>query len=227
MSKDSLRILRLSGDYALQDALAGDNRPAVNTAELRVSKGLPILGASTKGQFDAAREHENPDFIKASGEFSRSQTLFQPWSDSSVALFGLLAWQGTGDILPPSEKFFLGGLRLNRGYYSGQVTGDNGVSTSVELQLSIGTAFSVFGLPITAAPQLYGFYDWGYAWQNQRFDPNGRLESAGGGVRLPITRYFEIDVEGVSRLTLNPYSSTLQGGKLGPDAVYWRALARF
>ena len=48
-SRDSLRIVRFGGEYAYEDTLAGDSRPAVNFASLRISQGLPFLGGTTNG----------------------------------------------------------------------------------------------------------------------------------------------------------------------------------
>ncbi|WP_418910415.1 ShlB/FhaC/HecB family hemolysin secretion/activation protein, partial [Acidithiobacillus ferriphilus] len=55
----------------------------------------------------------------------RTQTLFNPWRNASVALEGTFGGQYSPDILPSSETFYLGGNHIAQGYYSGQVTGDD------------------------------------------------------------------------------------------------------
>jgi hemolysin activation/secretion protein len=159
---DSLRVVRLGGDYVMSDTWLGADRSAVNVASIRISQGLQILGASSTGTATSSpRQREQINFTKVNFEFSRTQTLFSPWDGASVALMGLLTGQWSNDILPPAEQFYLGGNRFTRGYYSGQVPGDKALAATAELQLN--TSFSApflrddGNVPI----QFYGFYDWG------------------------------------------------------------------
>jgi hemolysin activation/secretion protein len=225
-SRDEIRAFRVGFDYALQDIWLGAPRPAIDTALLRLSFGLPFLGTGNDNP-DPGRVGEQTGFTKLVGELTRTQTLFTPWQGASVAIKGLITGQWSPNVLPPVEKFYLGGSEFTRGYYSGQVTGDSAVAATAELQLNTQLSFTLFGRPINTAAQFYGFYDWGYAWQNQPLDPNARLASAGGGVRLSLTRYAEFDLEGVSRLTLQPYGTSAAVTPLKSDAVYWRVLVRY
>ncbi|MBU6498944.1 MAG: BamA/TamA family outer membrane protein [Rhodospirillales bacterium] len=226
-SSDSLRILRLGAEYARSDIWLGGERAAVNTLALRVSRGLEGLGGSRNGTTTAPRQGERINFFKADLDLSRTQTLFAPWRGASVALMGVLSGQITPDLLPPSEQYFLGGNRLDRGYYSGQVTGDNALASTVELQLNTPTNFSLLGYDVEASAQFYGFYDWGETWQNRKVDPNHHLQSFGLGVRMSLTRYTEIDLEGVRRLTIYPTGASTGVSALPTTAFYWRVLARF
>jgi hemolysin activation/secretion protein len=226
-SRDSLRVGRLAGEYALEDIVLGGDRSAVNFASLRVSQGMPFLGGTHNGNPLPARQGEKVDFTKVAVELTRTQTLFVPWQNASVALKVSLKGQGSGDVLPPSEKFFLGGSEINRGFYSGEVTGDNALAGSLELQLNTGLDLTLFGkaFPITA--QFYAFYDRGETWENQRSDPNARLSSEGIGGRFNVTRYTEFDLEGVVRNTRLPSGTAGVVQPLKADAAYWRILARF
>ena len=234
-SFDSLRVLRAGADSALEDLLLGNGRPGINTVSLRLSQGLQGLGASQPGNPAAGRLGERPDFFKFNAEITRTQTLFQPWEGASVALFGLVAGQVSNSVLPPAEKFFLGGIRYNRGFYAGEVTGDNALTLSAELQLNTGFQFEAFGRSLDVNTQFYLFHDWGQTWENRSTDANRRLQSAGGGVRAQLTQYTEFDLEGVARFTRNPQgtTSTTTGGNTGrisplnSQAVYWRVLTRF
>lgn len=125
------------------------------------------------------------------------------------------------------EKFYLGGLHYNPGYYSGEVTGDNALVGSAELQLN--TAFDVtpFGWPASIGAQLFGFYDYGQAWQNSKLDANGWLASTGGGVRLSLTQYAEVDLLGVYRVQRRPVGTGPTIPPLKADAFYWRVLLQF
>jgi hemolysin activation/secretion protein len=224
---DDLQIGRLGVDYTRQDLFAGIGRPAINTATARLSQGLPFLGGTQNGSASATRLNETTGFTKIAAELVRTQTLFAPWPDATVALKLLAAGQASGDVLPPVEKFYLGGSEFTRGFYAGQATGDTALAATAELQLNTPYDFTAFDRSIAVNAQWYVFYDWGEAWQNQAIDPGFRLTSEGGGVRLSITRYTEFDVEGVVRNTRLPEGTpgTVKAEKA--DAVFWRVLTRF
>ncbi len=155
------------------------------------------------------------------------QTLFQAWTNANVALKGRVLGQATGDVLPPAEKFFLGGPDFNRGYYSGEVTGDNALVLSSELQLNTVHDLPLFGRTVPVTAQWYGFYDYGQTWENQRLDANAKLSSMGLGVRLAVTRFTEFGLEGVHRNTRYVHSSGPGVSALKADALYWRVVTRF
>jgi hemolysin activation/secretion protein len=225
LSKDSVRALRLGASYGVQDTLLGDTRAAANTVVFRVSQGLPILGASSSPGSPGARAGEAVSFTKLGAEISRTQTLFEPWGGASVAAVGLVAGQWSGDILPSVEQLYLGGLRLNPGYYSGEVTGDSGVGIYGELQLNDRWAVPLFGEPLDVAAQPFVFGSWGQTWNNTRAQPNVHIASAGGGARLSLAPNAELDVIAAARFTRN-----INGGdvaRLGADTVYWRLILRF
>ena len=222
-SYDSLRVARIGGDYALSDLWLGASRPATNGLTFRLSQGIAGLGAKT----DQTRPGERLDFFKATFDLTRTQTLFQPTDTSSIALMGIVTGQITPNLLPPTEEFYLGGSRITRGFYSGEVIGDNALAATVELQYNVSTDINAFGHTLAVSPQFYGFYDWGETWQNQRSDPNYRLQSFGAGVRLNVTAYTEFDLEGVRRLTPYPTGQAPGISALPGEALYWRVLTRF
>jgi hemolysin activation/secretion protein len=226
-SRDNLRIVRLGADYALQDMWLGGDRSAVNSVSFRLSQGLGILGASHNGDVLAGRVGENVGFTKLGLELTRTQTLMTFGTRSSIALQGTLAGQFSPDVLPAAEKFYLGGARWNRGYYSGQVTGDSALSAAIELQYNTGFAGTVFGKALDVGTQFYAFYDWGETWESQKQDANHRLYSAGGGVRVSLTKATEIDLEGVTRMNRQPQGAAANVTPLRVQAVYWRVLTRF
>lgn len=228
-SYDSLRIARLGADYVVFDTLLGSNRSASNGASIRLSQGIPALGAERDGDTAALppRLGEKEDFTKVNGEFSRTQTLFQPYRDATVALRGSMDWQATSVLLPPVEKFYLGGPHFNSGYFYGEVSGDQAVTTSVELQLNtplpIPPKFPVSSLQA----QFYTFYDWGDAWQNTRLEQDVTLQSLGAGVRLFAGPTTEIDLEGVYRGNPYPTGSGPGISALRSAAFYWQVAFRY
>jgi hemolysin activation/secretion protein len=222
-SFDAVRALRFGTQYAWSDLWAGGERSASNGALVRLSQGLPALGASTNGQsLTAARLGEQANFTKIAFEATRTQRLVQFSETTSLALMGLLTGQWSNSVLPPVEQFYLGGTRLTRGYYSGQVTGDKALATTAELQLDTSFSKVAFGVPISANVQFYAFYDWGEVWQNSISPPDARLASTGVGARMKVTEYTELDIEGLTRLNLH-----VNGQMVNPSGVYWRVLTRF
>ncbi len=227
-SYDSLRIFRLGTDYALFDTLLGDTRGANNQASILLSQGIIGLGSGRDDDSTTPppRLGEKVDFTKASGEFSRTQTLFSPYEDATVALREAVGWQATGDILPPIEKYYLGGPHFNRGYYYGQVAGDQALTISSELQLNTPIPLPA-KLPVTLNAQFYTFYDWGEAWQNTKLESDVMLNSLGGGVRLFVNQATEVDFEGVYRGNTYPNGTGTSVSPLRTAAFYWQVSFRF
>ncbi len=225
-SADQVRALRLGQDFIASDVFLGGERPATSQLSARLSRGLDILGgyhgeAQTPS---TSRANERHNFTAIRLEASRTQTLFAPWEGASLALMGFLTGQWSNDVLPPAEQFYLGGSRFTRGFYSGQVPGDKALAATVELQLNTTIDLTGIGSRAEIASQFYLFYDWGETWQNQSLDSGARLASAGGGMRLQITKYVELDLEALGRFTKRPPPST---GELNGIGLYWRLVGRF
>ncbi len=227
-SYDSMTVLRFGEDYAMSDLWLGAPRPANNVVSVRLSQGLPILGADTDGTAaTAARQNERETFFKVNFEVSRTQTLFTPFEGTSVALMGLLAGQWSEDILPPAEQFYLGGSQYTRGYYSGQIPGDKALVATAELQFNTGTNLSMWGMSADVGTQFYLFYDWGETWQNQATDFATKVNSAGGGVRMQVTRYTEVDFEALARFNRYPTGSGANISAENGIGLYWHVLGHF
>ena len=224
---DNIQVGRVGANYNRQDVLVGDTRPALNTAAFTISQGLPFLGGTQSGSSTATRVNEDTGFIKIAGELVRTQTLFSPWNDASVALKLLLTGQYSGDILPPVEKFYLGGSQYTRGYYAGEATGDSALAATAELDLNTPYDTVLFGHALSMRAQWYMFYDWGEAWQNSSLEQNFHLSSEGIGMRLAITRYAEFDLEGDIRNSRLPEGTPGAVKPIPAEAGYWGVLVRY
>ena len=246
-SYDSLRVARLGFDYAMRDTLYGDVRdalltrvlgsdtalaggdfPGINIFNARYSQGLQILGSGHNGDLSTPppRSGEKIDFTKFSGELSRTQTILHPTDNSSISLYGVLGWQYSGVLLPPAEKFYLGGPRFNRGYYYGQVSGDKGLTATGEIRYSLPLPSPSF-VPAKLSAQFYLFHDWGRVWQNTALEPDVTLNSSGGGVRLYAGDFTEIDLEGVYRENRYPTGQGPGVSAARSAAFYWQVLFRY
>jgi hemolysin activation/secretion protein len=229
VSYDSLRVGRVSAQYAWEDLWAGNTRDAESIFDMRESEGIPYFGASPDGRTDGqeGRLQEKIDFWKVNGSFERTQTLFSPYAGATVALELEAGGQFTTDILPSEEEFDLGGSSYTRGYYSGQAVGDKAAYATAELQYNTGYNFTLFSLPVDLGAQFYTFYDWGETWTNLASDLRSKVESAGGGVRLGITRYLEVDGEAVERLVTQLDPASPSTAPLSNTVIYWGVTARY
>lgn len=229
-SFDSLRVLRAEANYVQSDLwlpFLGQGLAASNIADVRVSQGLPIFGASRNTDPQLPLLGERVDFTKVDAEIDRTQPLFTPYGGASVSLLAAVAGQFSNNTLPPEEKYYLGGPSasgpyFNPGYYYGQVTGDRALQAKLEPRLD--TPLPRWNLPVPLQAQFYGFFDWGETWQVQKLDVAHTLRSIGGGARLHIGDYAELDVEGVSRLTRTLAANT---SRLKASAIYWQVLLTY
>jgi hemolysin activation/secretion protein len=223
-SKTNLRVGRLGMALDVQDDIFGPGRAAANTVSFTVHRGFPELWGQKNNAVFVPRPGVRNDFTKYSTELIRIQNLVA-WDTYLLALKLAFAGQATPDILPPIEKFFLGGEQYGRGFFSGEVTADNVAAGTVELQLNDSIEGQIFGHAFNIGTQYYGFYDIGQSWSNAPGDLKQRIESAGVGVRANLTPRLSVQVEGVDRFTRRPTSTV--GSLETQYAAYFRLIARY
>jgi hemolysin activation/secretion protein len=223
-NKTNLRVLRLGETLDLQDDIFGTGRAAANTISFTVHRGLPSLWGQKNDAVYIPRPLVRNDFTKVSAELIRVQNLYA-WDTYSLALKLAFAGQATNDVLPPIEKYYLGGEQYGRGFFSGEVTGDNVAAGTVELQLNDSIEGQVFNHAFDIGTQYYTFYDIGQTWPTLQGDLHQKLESAGLGVRVNFTPNLSTQVEGVRRFTRRPDSTF---GSVEPAyAAFFRIVLRY
>jgi hemolysin activation/secretion protein len=173
ISRDRQSVVRLglNGDYA--DALGGQN-----VASLTLHQGLDVFDPSHDGgAVPQSRLGGDAEFFKVTGTASRLQPL---WSSDRASLGVLVSFAGqyAADTLLALEQFHVGGEAFGRGYIPAQLSGDDGVAGSAELQL---TGLAPIG-PVTRQ-QLYAFYDDAAVWNRGATAGWQSLKSFGVGVR--------------------------------------------
>lgn len=155
LSRDHLRVARITANYNGSDHWNG-----INSADLTISKGLNILGASDKGNNNLSREEGDPGFTKV--ELGVSRIQFLPYK---MQLKVSATSQYTTSPLLSSEEFGYGGQTLGRAYDPSEITGDKGISASIELAYnglpSINNSINV---------QPFAFYDIGKVWNLDRVE---------------------------------------------------------
>ncbi len=224
LNSGHLRIFRAGGSLNFQDAVLADF-PAANLVILKASQGLPGVGASSNQEAMPPRVGNRTDFTKLAGELTRVQNL-ATFGTVETALKLSVGGQYTGDILPPSEKFFCCGLRWSRGYFYGQVTGDRGVGATAELQLNTGFT----DVPILAAEhrldvQFYGFYDFGRFYNLAPGEFNRTVDSVGIGARSNLTSWLFVDLAGLRRLVMQPNGANVS--KIPDYALFSRVTIQY
>lgn len=158
LRRDRIRAAELG--YAL--TLAGDARRHV--VELDLSQGLTGLGASLSPPGAEA------DFTVLTGRYRYSRRLaasWKVWSDLQV--------HASADVLPASERFFVGGRSLGGAFDPATLSGDQGLGA----RIGIDRALHLAGQPVTA----FAYYDHGYVWSNDDERPGDDAGSVGLGVR--------------------------------------------
>lgn len=172
-TRDRIVALRTSISYELMDDWAGQN-----ILGLTLSQGIDGLGSSEKNDLFLSRSQAGPDFTKLEMSMARAQSIGQ-----NFLLQGRVSGQLASDALYSSEEYGYGGQVFGRAYDSSELTGDEGISASLEVQYNGFRHWDPVGL----AP--YVFYDIGKIWNEDAGQPKTEsAASAGFGVRFD-TKY--------------------------------------
>ncbi|WOF74871.1 BamA/TamA family outer membrane protein [Parvibaculaceae bacterium PLY_AMNH_Bact1] len=186
---DRLRVARLKVKYVRTDEWNGSNFVSVGVAQ-----GLDILGASGAGHRFASRADGEVQFTKLVAEYYRWQRI---WGDELALAFRVAGQKSSAPLLS-SEEMGLGGARFGRGYEYSELTGDDAVAGSLELQYT-----PELRTPIADNITLYGFYDIGAVWNRNAAPGFERLSlaSAGGGIRFRLFEQLSATAELAKPLT--------------------------
>lgn len=205
---DDITSLRLGGHVDYVDTLF---TAAITNANIEISQGLSILGASEKGDDDLSRAAGDPTYTKATADISRLERLSNEFS-----LLTSVKGQLSSSSLLSAEEFGLGGANgIGRGYDPSELVGEEGVAGSVELQWA-----SPYSVSWMDNYSVYGFYDIGKVWNDDAITSSldsQSLASTGVGVRanindatragfmvaLPLTRPVSADGDENARFYVN------------------------
>jgi hemolysin activation/secretion protein len=179
ISREQTRALRLGAAYTAQTA------KTVTTANVAVSQGLDALGARMANPIIS-----EADFTKASAQLSYATYT------ERTAIRLAAAGQLTGDRLPASEKFAVGGAQFGRAFASAVISGDSGYAASAEFALRKkgGGRF--------AGSEAYVFADYGQVIQTKKLGifRDDEVASAGAGVRLAVFKKAVVELEAAKAL---------------------------
>ncbi len=182
---EQLRVLTLGSRIEQRDRWQG-----INQFDWSAQLGLDALDASQAKDplLSGSGGQGQPQFFKHNLYLARTQPLSTQWSWLTA-----VNAQWSRDVLLSSQQFTAGGDQFLRAYDAGELSGDRGVATKLELryQQAIG------------ATQLthYGFYDWAEArlnstHDNLAMDRKDHAQAVGIGTRfstvLGINGYLEV-----------------------------------
>ena len=156
-----------------------------------VTRGLNILSATKLGDDLASRSDASAEFTSLFAWFAWDKALT---NSLSLSLGG--RGQLATDPLLATEDIGLGGTSFLRGYNFNERSGDQGVMGYGELRYN--WRGQGFWLP---RAQLYVFADGGVVSNLEDGFGSGSLASAGGGLRLDVTRDLDLDLELAMPLT--------------------------
>ncbi|MBF0347587.1 MAG: ShlB/FhaC/HecB family hemolysin secretion/activation protein [Magnetococcales bacterium] len=205
---------------------------------------IDFLGDVTlPGSVWSPRPEADPNFYK----ITNSGTLFLdrplkegngfPWSflsetylsrlaishSTSSYFLGEINWQWSGQPLLPSEEMIVGGSNLGRGYQPGEIAGDRGLSSKLEL----GFLFLCKDEG-TRRSRVYGFLDYGNTHNldvsfrgtdNEKKD----IMSTGLGIYFPIKGRLFITTELAKPLNLRPETEPNKDPRfyINADVLFW------
>jgi hemolysin activation/secretion protein len=189
LREDRLRILEGGLRASWRTAKASQY-----SASVALRQGLNTFGAELHTPF-IAYDPRSLDFTSVQTSGGLYRRFATDWS-VRFDVFG----QYSGDVLPDSERFKIGGDRLGRGFEVAEIAGDSGIGGKIELRRDLASTAGALG-----RISSYGFYDVGAAWKQDR---PGResATTAGAGFALQgssVTGYLEVaapltgaDIEG-------------------------------
>lgn len=167
-SKDDIRQAFINGSYLHR------NNHGVFYGAAKVTRGIDIFDANSKGDVDATNANADPETVIFNP--SLYANVFSPFSDGSFKLG--LNGQMAGDELLSSDLFVLGGYGSVRGFEPAQETGENGWRYSVQYDHNV---ISGENYEVKAGP----FVEGGHVSTKGPVDPvDSSLHSAGLGVEV-------------------------------------------
>jgi hemolysin activation/secretion protein len=190
------RLRILSGSLNLRHNAWG----GTSAIYAEASRGLGSLGASVGGDTRPSRIDARSDFLKAELQVSRYQDIGE-----TFGLYVAASGQISGDPLPASEEFAIGGAQFGRAYDYWAISGDHGMGGLVELRHGKDP-----GLPFLKFYQVYAYYDKGWVW-NQNVAPQFReasVASTGLGIRLTLPGSFYVTFESSLPVSQSRYAQT-------------------
>lgn len=180
---DHLRPIKFGGTYDFSDRYYG-----YNSISSHIEQGLNILGATNSvTSTTTSTLGGRGDYRKVNMQISRLQQI-----NNRITLYALVSGQYSWYPLLSPSQFGFGGSQLGRGYDPSEITGDRGLSGSLECRYSTYPGWAILN-----SAQLYIFYDTGVVWDIKGAVGAKLKQSAastGLGSRFSFNQYFSGNV---------------------------------
>ncbi|HEX6996232.1 MAG TPA: ShlB/FhaC/HecB family hemolysin secretion/activation protein [Gammaproteobacteria bacterium] len=142
-------------------------------ASAELVKGLDAWNSGLEG-LGLEDDPRRADFMMLRFNWIRVARISPAWSWRVDALA-----QQTSYVVPYTERFRVGGVRLGRGFEVASVAGDQGAGTKLEVRRDLLAAPALLG-----RASLYGFYDIGVVFGN---DGTDRASAATAGFGFAVS----------------------------------------
>ena len=205
-SRDKLRVLYLTAFGDVKDEWGG-----TSFASFGLREGLPVLDASQSGDPLLSRQGASGEFTTINMKLSRLQPIYGPFS-----LLVKAAGQYAFNEVLMDEEFGVGSLNFGRGYNPYELSEDNGVGVTGELQYTRAVKCRYLD-----CFQLFGFCDFGQVW-DRRTGESASLTSAGGGLRTWFSRWLSTELTAAQ-----PLDESQRAGNTRNPQVLFQAIAAF
>ena len=203
LTKDRVRTSRLKLNYDVADRFNG-----YNYVLFTISQGLNILDSSEKGDSNLSRSEADPDFTTLQFNYTHQQNL-TPKFMVATQLSGQIA---SGPVFS-SEEFGYGGQAFGRAYDPSEITGDHGISSSIELRyLGFSPWKQVHFTP-------YTFYDIGKVLNEDSDGVNQSAASTGLGIDLNHSSGFSGEI-GIAWPLTRSISNPIYGNANDPRFIF-------
>ncbi|MBW4707474.1 hypothetical protein KX928_06710 [Roseobacter sp. YSTF-M11] len=202
VEEDRLAIVEAGVTWDIADRLGG-----ISLVDLSLRQGIDVAGAQVSATGPAAGDI---NFTAAQFTLSRLQAL----GSSSWSVFGEITGQLASGVQPNSERFYLGGASIGRGFAPGNTSGDSGYAGRAELRRAINP--QTLGTFADAA-NVYAFIDYGRAY-DRSLSRDGQqwenLGSIGVGAQISLNTWLSVtpqiirQISGTPRDTSDPSQET-------------------
>lgn len=193
-AEDRLRIIRTGLSYIGTDKWNG-----INFLSLNGNLGLDIFNATELNKDNGTRFDADGRFFYTSLAMGHDQKITENLG-LEIAVKGQYAF----DPLPSSEELALGGYKFGRAFDGGEVSGEHGIATSLEVYYEKSADISLLH-----TYRLYSFYDHGFVW-NDYFSSafkRSSLRSLGAGFNLSLEKGTNISFEAAKPIARNTLSN--------------------
>jgi len=209
--EDRLRVLTASLAFDFRDRFRGSSYLG-----LGLRHGLDAFDATPAEDPFASRFDADGSFTTVQFTASRLQAITDRWG-----LYVLTSAQYAFDRVLSDEEFDVGGIDFGRGYNPKELSGDDGIGLTAELQYTRPSQRDWL-----ERWQAFAFYDFGYVRQQANDllpSASASLASAGAGVRTWFARDLSLELQVAPPLTRN----SQRADDTRDTQLLVRAIARF